>query len=238
MNPLAIKLRSFCDLPDDELLVLKDMCSDVRTFRPKQDIIKQGERPEAVFLLLEGWAIRYKYLANGHRQIVAFLVPGDLCDPRVFILKEMDHSIGFLTEARVAVIPKPKMIAALDEPSALMRALWWSTLVDEGVLREWLVNIGQRDAYGRIAHLLTELSLRLQVVNRVKGQSFRLPLTQADLGDALGLTSVHVNRTIMRLRNEGLIEWSGGYLHIPDARKLMRASHFDAGYLHLERRVA
>jgi CRP-like cAMP-binding protein len=237
MNPLAMKLRSFCDLSDEDLLVLEDMCSDVRTFRTKHDLIKQGDRPEAVFLLLEGWAMRYKFLADGHRQIMAFLVPGDLCDPRVFILKEMDHSIGLLSEARVAVIPKSTMVAALDERPALTRALWWSTLVDEGVLREWLVNIGQRDAYARTAHLLAELWLRLRAVDQVSGQSFRIPLRQADLGDTLGLTSVHVNRTIKRMRSEGLIGWDSGHLHIPDAKQLMRASDFDPSYLHLERRV-
>ena len=210
------------------------MCGDIRSYRAKQDLIKEGDRPQAVFLLLEGWACRYKIMPDGRRQIMAYLVPGDLCDVHIFILRQMDHSMALLSNARVAAIPRQQMITLFEERPNLARALWWSTLTDEAVLREWLVNIGQRDARERIAHLLAELWLRLRMVGLTNGGSFDLPLTQSDLGDTLGLTPVHVNRMLQRLRMEGLIDLSRGRLHIPDVPKLMAVTRFEPNYLHLD----
>lgn len=233
-NPLIAKLRNFAPLPDDDAAKVERLCADVRSYRARQDLIKEGDRPEVVFLLIEGWACRYKILPDGRRQIMAYLVPGDLCDVHAFILKHMDHSMGLLSDAKVAVIPRQKLLDLLEESPALTRALWWSTLTDEAVLREWLVNMGQRDAYDRIAHLLAELWLRLRMVGMTAGGAFELPVTQADLGDTLGLTSVHVNRMLQRLRLEGLIDLSRGRLHIPDVPKLMAVTRFEPNYLHLD----
>jgi CRP-like cAMP-binding protein len=235
-NPLALKLSSFIDLSDEDRRVIDDMSSHTMTHRAKRDLIKEGQRPEVVFLLLEGWAYRYKVLADGKRQIMAYLLPGDLCDIHIFILNEMDHSLGLLSDAKVAAIPREKIIEITEQRPALARAMWWSTLVDESVLREWLVNMGQRNAFDRIAHLVAELYLRLKVVGLVQGSSFDLPLTQEELGDTMGLTSVHVNRMLQKLREQGLIEHSRGRLHIPDVGRLMQVSNFDSNYLHLNRR--
>ena len=128
-NPLALKLKSFVTLSDADLARLDGLLSDVRTYEAKRDLIKEGDRPEVVFLMLEGWAYRYKIVTDGGRQIMAYLVPGDLCDPHIFILKEMDHSIGLLSDAKVAAIPKEAMIALTDESPQLARGLWWMTLV-------------------------------------------------------------------------------------------------------------
>ncbi|WP_206240086.1 Crp/Fnr family transcriptional regulator [Novosphingobium terrae] len=236
-NPLAAKLSMFADISLDDKAALNWLCDDVRVFQPKCDVIKEGDRPENVFLLVDGWAMRYKVLPNGRRQIMAYLIPGDLCDIHVFILKEMDHCIGLLSEARIAVIPKEKMLSVLDERPRLARALWWSSLVDDSVLREWLVNMGQRNAYDRIAHLLAEMWLRLSVVGRVDGNSMQLPLTQVDLADTMGLTAVHVNRVLQQLRQDGVIELASGTLRIPNIEKLMRVSAFEPNYLHLQPRV-
>lgn len=236
-NPLAAKLSMFADISRDDKAALNWLCDDVRVFQPKCDLIRESDRPENVFLLIDGWAIRYKVLPNGRRQIMAYLIPGDLCDVHVFILKEMDHCIGLLNEARIAVIPKEKMLSLLDERPRLARALWWSSLVDDSVLREWLVNMGQRNAYDRIAHLLAEMWLRLSVVGRVDGNSMQLPLTQVDLADTMGLTAVHVNRVLQQLRQDGLIELASGTLRIPNIEKLMRVSAFEPNYLHLQPRV-
>jgi len=233
-NPLAAKLRNFAPLTDDDAAVLDRLCADVRGHRAKRDLIKQGDRPEVVFLLVEGWACRYKILPDGRRQIMAYLVPGDLCDVQIFILKRMDHAIGLLSNARVAAIPENKMVELFETRPTLARALWWSTLTDEAVLREWLVNIGQRDAFERIAHLLCELWVRLKMVGMVKGGAFAFPVTQSDLGDTLGLTPVHVNRMLQRLRGEGLIELKQGRLLIPDVPRLMSVAQFDSNYLHLD----
>lgn len=203
-SPLAMKLSSFTDLTAADCVAIDELCANVCVHKAKRDLIKEGDRPENVFLLLEGWACRYKVLPDGRRQIMAYLLPGDLCDVHNFILEEMDHSIGLLSEARVAAIPKARMLEATDKHPNLARALWWATLVDEGVLREWLVNIGQRSAFDRLAHLFSELYLRLQLVGLADGDSFDMPLTQEELGDTMGLTSVHVNRMLQKMRDEGL----------------------------------
>jgi CRP-like cAMP-binding protein len=236
-NPLAMKLSSFADFSADDAAALDWLSADVRPFKARTDLIKEGDRPEAVFLLIEGWAMRYKVLPDGRRHIMAFLIPGDLCDVHVFILKEMDHSIGLVTNARVAVIPKEKMLALIEDRPKMTQALWWSSLVDDSVLREWLVNMGQRSAHDGIAHLLVEIWLRLRAVGMADDGTIRLPLTQNDIADAMGLTPVHVNRTLQQMRQEGLIELASGALHIPDVRRLMEVSDFDPNYLHLERRV-
>jgi CRP-like cAMP-binding protein len=149
----------------------------------------------------------------------------------------MDHSIGLLSDATVAHIPKDAMLALVDRRPRLTRALWWGTLVDEAVLREWLVNMGQRNAHDRIAHLFVELWFRLRLVGRVEGDAFDLSLTQEELGDTMGLTAVHVNRVLQRMREEELFELRRGRIHIPDVQALMRVSRFDPNYLHLQRRV-
>lgn len=237
-NPLTRKLSSFAEITADDAAALDWLCADVRPFKAKRDLIKEGDRPEQVFLMIDGWAMRYKLLRNGRRQIMAVLVPGDLCDAHVFILREMDHNIGLLCDAQVALIPKEKILTLTDERPRLARALWWSALVDESVLREWLVNMGQRDAHGRIAHLIAEFWLRLETVGLIDGDSFKLPLTQEEIGDAMGLTPVHVNRTLQRMRSSGLIELSRGTLQVPDFRRLCAASGFNPNYLHLDRRSA
>jgi CRP-like cAMP-binding protein len=238
VNPLARKLESFADLLPADLDRLDNLCADVHHYKAGEDLIKEGDRPEEVFLLLKGWACRYKILPEGSRQIVAYLVPGDLCDIQIFILKEMDHAIGVLSDAQVASIPKQKMLRLFGESPELFRALWWSTLVDESILREWLVNMGRREAYHRIAHLFAELWVRLNMVGATDNNAFDLPLTQADLGDTVGLTSVHVNRTLKRLRAERLIDLSRGRLRLPDVGRLMEITDFQPNYLHLERRAA
>lgn len=234
-NPLVAKLRNFCPLSDQDEAEIERLGIDVRSHKAKRDLIKEGDRPDHVFLLIDGWACRYKILPDGRRQIVAYLLPGDLCDVQIFILRQMDHSIGLISDAKVAAIPKEKMLRIFEENGRVARALWWSTLTDEAVLREWLANIGQRDAYGRVAHLLAELWLRLRMVGLTQDGAVDLPITQTDLGDTLGLTPVHVNRTLQRLRGEGLIDLSRGRLHIPDVPKLMAATRFEANYLHLDR---
>lgn len=232
-NLLARKLAGFADLSGEDQAFLDSLCTNVRDYHTKRDLIKEGERPGVVFLLLEGWACRYKILANGKRQIMAYLLPGDLCDVHIFILKAMDHSMGALGPVKAALIPEEKMMELMETRPHLTRALWWATLVDEGVLREWLVNMGQRDAYDRIAHLMAELYLRLRAVGLHEGSTFDVPLTQEDLGDTMGLTPVHVNRVIQRMRDDGLIEMKGRKLHVPDIERLMAVSDFDSNYLHL-----
>lgn len=237
-NPLLRKLNAFVDLSEDDRAAITELCHETRSYKARSNLIREGQRPEVVFLLLEGWAYRYKLLPDGSRQIVAYLLPGDLCDIHIFILKEMDHSMALLSDATVAVIPKIKMENLIRERPAVGQALFWATLVDEAVLREWLLNIGQRDAYERLSHLFCELWLRMLQVGLVTEGEFSLPLTQEQLGDTMGLTSVHVNRVLQRMRSEGLVTLSGKNLTIHDMDRLKKVANFDPKYLHLERRMA
>lgn len=236
-SPLVRKLSSFADLSADDQVHLDRLSGHSSELKAGRTLIKQGERPEAVFLLLKGWAYRYKLLPDGGRQIMAFLLPGDLCDIHVFILKAMDHSIGLLSDATVAKIPKAAMLSTIKERPEIGQALFWSTLVDEATLREWLVNMGQRDAYERMAHLFCELWERLRQVGLTSDGEFSLPLTQEQLGDTVGLTPVHVNRVLQRMRADGLISLSAKHLTIHDLDRLRAIAGFSPNYLHLTRRA-
>jgi CRP-like cAMP-binding protein len=235
-NPLIAKLETLVPLSEVDRNTLRRLCGSVREIPARSDIISEGDRPEYVHVMLSGWAARYKILPNGSRQITAFLIPGDFCDLHVTILKEMDHGILALTPATVAYIPHQVMQDLPRHRPELARALWWATLVDEAVLREWIVNIGRRDAYQGVAHLLCELHARMRNVGLVDEGRFSLPVTQEELADALGLTPVHVNRVLQRLRAGGLITLQDRVLTLEDPAALRKAAGFDPGYLHARQR--
>lgn len=210
------------------------MCSNFHDVAARRDIVSEGDNPEHVHVMLEGWAARYKILPDGARQIVAFLIPGDFCDLHVTIVRRMDHGIIALTPARVAFVPREVMKGLPVTHPRLGLALWRATLVEEAVLRSWIVNIGRRDALERIAHLLCELHARLALVGLAKNGRFALPLTQEVIADATGLTPVHVNRMLQQLRAKELIVLESGKLTIPDTPALAKLAAFDPNYLHRE----
>jgi CRP-like cAMP-binding protein len=232
-NLLARKLEGFAKLSDEDRSLLNGLISKTRKVAARTDLIKEGEAPDDVHLILEGFACRYKFQPSGARQIMAYLVPGDFCDLHVFILREMDHSIATLSRCLVVDIPRPKVLEMTKRP-ALAQALWWATLVDEATLREWLVNVGGRPAEQRLAHLLCELWLRLRAVGLTSDGSYELPVTQAELADTTGLSTVHVNRVLQSLRGQNLITLKGKHLVIPDVERLMEFSAFNPNYLHLQ----
>ena len=231
-NLLTRKVELFGPVSDDDRRFLDDVVASPRTVPARTDIAQEGESPEHVRLILEGFACRYKTLRDGRRQIMAYLIPGDLCDFHVFILKEMDHSIGTLTASKVVNIPRRRILEMTERP-AIARALWWMTLVDKATLREWLVNLGQRDAEARIAHLFCEMHLRLKSVGLADGGSFQLPITQADLADTMGISDVHANRALQTLRAKDLITFRQRQVEILDLGQLEALSGFDPSYLHL-----
>ena len=232
-NMLTRKLELFGSLPEEDNQLLDDVIKRSRTLAARTDIIREGEAPQDVHLVLEGLACRYKLLPKGDRQIFAYLVPGDFCDLNVFILKAMDHNISSLSACRVVDIPRDRILELLQRPQ-IARALMWCTLVDEATLREWLVNIGQRDAEHRIAHLFCEVHLRLKCVGLSDGGEFELPISQAEIGDTMGISPVHLNRSLQSLRARGLIVFRSGNLVIPDVEALRRMSDFNPNYLHLD----
>lgn len=232
---LVAKLGRFVPLNEAECDALLHLSRRGRRLRRGTDLIQEGDKPDSVFLLLEGWAFRYKSMIDGGRQILAYLLPGDLCDVQIFLFEEMDHSIGLLSDALVVKIPATEILDLMDRFPRIERALLWATLVDEATLREWLLNVGQRNALQRLAHLICELCVRLSVVNLVdESQTFALPLTQAELADTTGMTAVHVNRSLQRLRKDGLIVTKGGNLTIVDFERLAEITGFNRNYLHTD----
>ena len=232
---LTRKLEQFTRLSAEDKQVLTQIAERVRVLGPREDLVHEGDNPSQINVILSGWACRYKQLEDGRRSITGFMVPGDLCDQNIFILRQMDHSLGAMTPVSVAEIPRAVFEDLTLRHPRITQALWWATLVDMAIQREWTVNLGQRDAFERVAHLLCELFLRLRGVGLTKEQSCELPVTQSDLADAMGLTTVHVNRTLQDLRTAGLIILKGKSLTIPDLEELMRASLFNPNYLHLDR---
>lgn len=236
VNPLKTKLEAFTRLSDDDRAAIgRSVNRNIRSFTARRDLAREGDRPRAVYVMLEGWACRYKTLPDGRRQIVAFFIPGDLCDLNIFILKEMDHNVGAITAVKAAELGRDELERLTEDHPRITRALWWNELVTVAVQREWTLNLGQRSAYERISHLMCEMFVRLRTVGRTEGDSCEFPITQTDIGDATGLTSVHVNRTLKELRGEGLIELQGRRLKIPDFHRLRDAAMFNDNYLHLDR---
>ena len=231
---VASKLEGFTRLSTDDRAALSELSRNFRYVEPRRDLISEGDKPRYVHLILDGWACRYKQLPDGKRQIVGLFVPGEFCDVNVYILKQMDHSIGAITRLKVAVITPEEMNALTADRPRITQALWWHELVTAAVQREWTLNLGQRSAYERLAHLLVELYLRLNAVGRARDGRCDFPLTQNDLADATGLTSVHVNRTLQELRRDGMIELERKQLQILDLERMMDVSMFNPNYLHLD----
>ena len=197
-----------------------------------QDLVREGDRPSWCPLLIDGFACRYKTLESGQRQIMAFHIPTDFCDLSSLLLRKMDYSIGTLTPVTVAMVPHATILAWTRSYPGLGQLLWRATLVDASISREWIVNVGRRTAYQRTAHLLCELMMQMRAAGLAQGLACDMPLTQVELADALGLTPVHVNRTLQWLRGEGLVEFGGGILRVRNWRELKRAAGFDVTYLH------
>lgn len=229
---VASKLEAFTRLSADDRSALAQISRNLRFIDARRDLIAEGDKPRYVHLVLDGWACRYKQLPDGKRQIVALFVPGDFCDVNVYILKAMDHSIGAITRLKVAMITPEEMNVLTAERPRITQALWWHELVAAAVQREWTLNLGQRSAYERLSHLLIELYMRLNTVGRAHHGRCDFPLTQNDLADATGLTSVHVNRTLQELRRDGLIELERKQLQILDMPHLMDLAMFNPNYLH------
>jgi CRP-like cAMP-binding protein len=235
---LIRKLTHLAVLSAADARALEDAAGQARDVGAAMDLIQVGEQPRACTVLLDGWACRYKRLPDGKRQITGFVLPGDPCDLGGLMMGRMDHSVGTLTPARIASIPRDILLGIMDRHPSLARALWQETLAEGAIAREWVVNVGRRTAMERIAHLLCELGLRLQALGLADTSGFVLPITQAEIADATGQTSVHVNRTLQALRREGLIVWSGREVMISDWDRLKQAGSFAPDYLFLNRVIS
>lgn len=235
-NPLIRKLERYTRLSSEDRAAALRLCG-VRSqqFRAKDNLVSEGDEPRVVRLVLEGWACRYKYLEDGRRQVLGLFLPGDICDLNVFVLREMDHFIGAVTPVTVAEISREVFEEVTLGHPRLLQALWWESLVNTAIQREWLMNLGSRTAFERITHLMCELYLRLGAAGRAEDLSCEFPLTQAMIADITGLSTVHVSRTFQTVREEGLVEIRDRVLTIRDLDALMQAALFNPNYLHLGR---
>lgn len=229
-----LKGRRREELSDEELNAVEDLISEVRIVPPRQNMIVAGHTIEFSTLLLDGTMCRYMDDRQGMRQLVALQVPGDFVDLHAFPLKHLDHDVATITECRVAIVPHEKLENIMDKYPHLARMLWFSTLLDAAMHREWIFRLGRLDAAGRIAHFFAEINLRLSLVGRSDGNSFALPITQNDLAEALGMTTVHVNRILRDLREQEIMTFRGGVVQIHDVKRLHRTAEFEPGYLYTD----
>jgi CRP-like cAMP-binding protein len=237
-NLFIDKLRGFATLNEEDVASLAAATSRTRQVPARQDLIREGDRPGPVIVILEGWACRYKVLPSGTRQVLAFLMPGDACDLHIGLLAEMDHSIQTITPARVTTIERIDMDLLMEKRRSIAQAMYVSQLVDEGTMRAWITSMGRRTSAERVAHLMCELYLRARSVGLAGETTISLPLSQALLADSLGMTSVHINRVLKELRLAGAMALKRGSLEILDPAKLVRIAGFDDGYLHRRLRTA
>jgi CRP-like cAMP-binding protein len=234
LEPLVQKLAYRVNLDAEDRAAIRALPFTVKTVERGHIIVREHDRATHACLMLAGFSIRSKIVARGERQIVAVHMKGEMVDLQNSLLQTADHTVQMLTAGEVATIPHEEIMRVARERPSVGRAMWIDTLVDGSIFREWIANVGRRDARTRIAHLLCEFSLRLKVSGLGSENDYELPMTQEQLADATGLTSVHVNRTIKVLEAEGLIDRvNPRTVHIGDWRKLAEVGDFDSNYLHL-----
>jgi len=230
-NMLVRKLGSVVALSAADKAALAQISTSARMVEPDVDLINEGEALRYAIVVLEGFACRYKQRRTGQRQILAYLLPGDLCDGDVPYRSSMDHAVGTLSSCRVARLGQDVLAELIDRRPVIAEALRLSKRAEIATAREWVVNLGCRSASERMAHLFCELLVRLEAVGLVRDNTYALPLTQRDLANTLGLSNVHVNRTLQELRRQKLLELRGRTLRLLDLPRLRSLGEFAPAYL-------
>jgi CRP-like cAMP-binding protein len=234
LEPLLRKLEYRQKLGPEDRAALLALPHTTKQFQQHDYIVREGDEPQYSCVLLAGFAVRGKTGGQGQRQIVAIHMKGEVVDLQNAVLGVADHDVQMLTRGTIAMIPRHEIERIAAERPAVGRAMWIDTLVDAAIFREWIMNVGRRDARTRLAHLFCEFSLRLKLAGLGHHSDYELPMTQEQLGDATGLTPVHVNRTIKTLERDGLIKRSSARsIQIGDWRKLAKVGEFDSTYLHM-----
>lgn len=233
--PMLDKLQLWLPLDDDDRAAILALPHILRARQAGEFIVREGDKPTHSCLLLAGYAYRHKVAGNGGRQIFSIHMKGDVVDLHNSVLRRADHNVQALTAIEIALIPVQAIRKLAAERPQVGLAMWYETLVDAAIFREWTLNVGRRDSRARTAHLLCEFAVRLQVAGLGSQSHYELPMTQEQLGDALALTSVHVNRTLKALAAEGLIERDKRAVQVVDFEQLARVGDFDETYLHLDR---
>ena len=235
-HPLMLLLRQFDALeplsPKERGLVLA-LPYRLRQMDAGSHLIREGDVPTYCSVLVTGYAFRHKVTGSGARQILSICIPGDAVDLQNLFLDVSDHSVQLLTQAKVAEIPRDAFQDLVLSRPRIGRAVIEMSLIESSILREWVVNVGRRNARARIAHILCEFAVRLEQRGLTTDHGFELPLTQEQLADATGLTSVHVNRVLKTLETEGLITRKRRQIHFNDWRALQDVGDFSRRYLHI-----
>jgi len=231
VNPLILKLRQYDSLSAAEELLLGKILGPVREVAAKQDLIAEGSRPTSSTLMLEGFSARCKTSQNGKRAITAIHIAGDFVDLHSFLIKKMDHSIQTLTPCVIAKVRHDDLLGMSEKHPHLARLFWLSTLTDAAIHRQQLAEMGAAPAIRHFAHFICEMYLRLAAVHRANDMRCVLPVTQEELADTLGLSAVHVNRTLQEIRALNFLTWEGKNIEITDWRGLQAFAEFDPTYL-------
>ncbi|QZH74215.1 MAG: Crp/Fnr family transcriptional regulator [Erythrobacter sp.] len=235
-HPLELLVRSLelrSPFSEDDRQALLALPHNLRTLESSSYLVREGEPPTHCGVLVSGYAYRQKITRAGTRQIIAIHIPGDAVDFQNLLLDTADHSVQMLTRGEVALVPRDALRDLTRSSPQIGEAIFVKTLVEAAIFREWVVNVGRRQAPERIAHILCELGCRLDAMGLAEGYGYTLPMTQEELGDAAGLTPVHVNRTLKILAAAGLIVRDRRSISFPDWRKVRDAADFNERYLHL-----
>jgi CRP-like cAMP-binding protein len=229
------KLETRSVLDDGDRAAIMALPYFLRTYEAPAYVLREGEPPRKhCSFIVSGLAFRQKLAATGARQIVSIHMAGDFLDLQHLFLNRSDHSVQALSRMETAEIERAALQELVLRRPAIGRAMWIDALVDASIFREWILNVGRRDAKARIAHLLCEVSVRMEAAGLTDGEGYQLPLTQEQLGDAVGLTSVHVNRTLRVLAEEGLVVRDRRHVRFDDIARLRSVADFSALYLHLD----
>lgn len=233
-SPLLAKLRRFSLLDAGDVEAVEALSTPAKPYPAGRTLFHEGSVPDYVYLFIRGMGCRYKLLPSGERQILGFLIPGDLCDIQFLALNPPDHSVALLSDSQLVKISSRRIHELLADCPRIDRALALAASLDFAILREWLLNVGQRNALEKLAHIFCEMQIRLESVGQVEEDgSVELPVNQLTLADTTGLTPVHVNRTLQRLRSEGLIRLCHRRLLILDFERLAAVAGFDGHYLQI-----
>ena len=233
LTPMLRKLEYWAFLNDEDRQALLALPHTLKTIEPHHYIVREGDKPAHSCVMLSGLTYRHKVVKTGARQIFAIHMSGDIVDLQNSLLGIADHNVQALTKSKVAFIPREAVTQLAFERPAVGRALWHDTLVDGSIFREWIANVGRRDARTRISHLLCEFALRLEAAGLGNHMEWELPMTQEQLADCTGLTSVHVNRMLQTLGKDGLISRTRRAVIVNDWKALADAGDFESTYLHL-----
>jgi CRP-like cAMP-binding protein len=229
---LVKRLRVFDVISDEDVEAIHALPVSVRDYPAEHAVARDGERATDCCLIIEGFCIRSKTITDGKRQILSIHIPGEIPDLMGLFLRVMDHDLSTLTACKLGLISHEALRQLHRRRPALAEMFWRDTLIDAARFREWIVNVGQRPAPARLAHVMMELRERLRVIGRVDGHSFEMPLTQEEIGEALGITGVHVNRVIRQLREDGIVDLHRGRVTVLDETRFLELADFDIRYLH------